>query len=219
MRFNKVLEKYRKYSFSERDKGERFERLMQAFLLSYPLYASKFTNVWMWDEFPAKKDFGGKDTGIDLVAKTKEGDYWAIQCKCFQESSVIDKKAVDSFLSTSSRTFKDDQFKTTGFSQRLWLSTTDKWGSNAEEAIRNQTIPFNRFGLSQLKQAEIDWELLEKGITGEQVRTNKKTIREHQLNALEAVNKHFKKEDRGKLIMACGTGKTYASLKIAENEK
>ena len=218
MRFNKVLEKYRKYSFSERDKGERFERLMQAFLLSYPLYASKFTNVWMWDEFPAKKDFGGKDTGIDLVAKTKEGDYWAIQCKCFQESSVIDKKAVDSFLSTSSRTFKDDQFKTTGFSQRLWLSTTDKWGSNAEEAIRNQTIPFNRFGLSQLKQAEIDWELLEKGITGEQVRTNKKTIREHQLNALEAVNKHFKKEDRGKLIMACGTGKTYASLKIAENE-
>ena len=81
MRFNKVLEKYRKYSFSERDKGERFERLMQAFLLSYPLYASKFTNVWMWDEFPAKKDFGGKDTGIDLVAKTKEGDYWAIQCK------------------------------------------------------------------------------------------------------------------------------------------
>ena len=112
MSFNKVLEKYRKYSFSERDKGDRFERLMQAYLLSDALYASMFSDVWMWEEFPAKKDFGGKDTGIDLVAKTKEGDYLAIQFKCFQESSQIDKKAVDSFLATSSRTFLNEQLQT-----------------------------------------------------------------------------------------------------------
>lgn len=83
MDFNKVLEKYRKYSYSEKDKGERFERLMQAYLLTDPQYAYKFKKVWLWSEFHGKDDLGGGDTGIDLVAITVEGDYWAIQCKCY----------------------------------------------------------------------------------------------------------------------------------------
>ena len=99
--FNRILNKYRKISFSERDKGDRFERLMQAYLKSDPKYAYRFKNVWLWTEFPGKLDLGGGDTGIDLVGLTLEGDYWAIQCKCFQEGSTIDKPAVDSFLSTS----------------------------------------------------------------------------------------------------------------------
>jgi predicted helicase len=103
MKFQDILSKYRKYSFSERDKGDRFERLMQAYLYTDPKYANLFKYVWMWNEFPAKKDFGGKDIGIDLVALTHEGDYWAIQCKCYQESTQIDKPEVDSFLSTSGK--------------------------------------------------------------------------------------------------------------------
>ena len=105
--FNIVLEKYRKISFSERDKGDRFERLMQAYLLTDPKYSYRFEKVWMWSEFHGKSDLGGNDTGIDLVALTVEGDYWAIQCKCFQENSSIDKPAVDSFLATSSKEFKN----------------------------------------------------------------------------------------------------------------
>ena len=105
MSFNNILAKYRKISFSERDKGARFERLMQAYLLTDPKYAYRFKKVWLWEEFPGKNDLGGGDTGIDLVALTIEGDDWAIQCKCYQETSLIDKPAVDSFLSTSSRTF------------------------------------------------------------------------------------------------------------------
>jgi len=136
MSFNKILEKYRKVSFSERDKGDRFERLMQAYLLTDTKYAYKFKKVWLWSEFPSRKDFGGTDTGIDLVAQTIESDYWAIQCKCFQENTTIDKPAVDTFLSTSSKEFKDDNMKTVSFSHRLWISTTNKWGSNATEAIR-----------------------------------------------------------------------------------
>jgi len=111
MSFQKILDKYRKIAFSERDKGDRFERLMQAYLNTDPKYAFKFKNVWLWDEFPGKIDLGGGDTGIDLVALTHEGDYWAIQCKCFQEDSSIDKPAVDSFLSTSSREFKNEQMQ------------------------------------------------------------------------------------------------------------
>ena len=123
MTFQHLLDKYRKISFSERDKGDRFERLMQAYLQTDPEYAHRFKKIWLWNEFPGKNDLGGGDTGIDLVALTNEGDYWAIQCKCYQESAIIDKPAVDSFLSTSSRHFKAENLKTVGFSHRLWIST------------------------------------------------------------------------------------------------
>lgn len=216
--FNTILTKYRKISFSEKDKGERFERLMKAYLLTDPKYAYKFKKVWLWAEFPGRKDLGGGDTGIDLVALTNEGDYWAIQCKCYQESSTIDKPAVDSFLSTSSRHFQGEDLKTYSFAHRLWISTTNKWGINAQDAIKNQNPPVSRINLYDLINAPLDWEKLDNGITGEVARNNKKTLRPHQTEALTNTNNHFKNHDRGKLIMACGTGKTFNSLRIAENE-
>lgn len=216
--FNKLLENYRKISFSERDKGNRFERLMQAFLKTDPKYAYRFKKVWLWNEFPGKNDLGGTDTGIDLVALTHEGDYWAIQCKCFDEEAVIDKPALDSFLSTSSRGFKNEELKTTHFSNRLWISTTNHWGVNAEEAIKTQHPPVTRVNLYDLQESPVDWEKLEKGITGEVARAKKNKLFPHQKEALENTHQYFKKKDRGKLIMACGTGKTFTSLRIAENE-
>jgi len=218
MSFTKVLEKYRKYSFSERDKGDRFERLMQSYLQTDPKYAYQFKHVWLWNEFISKKDLGGKDTGIDLVALTHEGDYWAIQCKCYQKTATIDKAVVDSFLSTSGRTFLNAELKTVGFSNRLWISTTNHWGGNAEETIKNQTVPIQRLSLTDLENAPVDWEKLEIGVHGENARTKKHIIKPHQLEALTKAHNHFKTSDRGKLIMACGTGKTFASLKIAEHE-
>ncbi|WP_223816161.1 restriction endonuclease [Adhaeribacter rhizoryzae] len=219
MSFQKILDKYRKISFSERDKGERFERLMQAYLKTDPKYAYLFKKVWLWDEFPGKNDLGGSDTGIDLVGLTLDGDYWAVQCKCYQENTIIDKPAVDSFLSTSSREFKNENLQTTRFTQRLWIDTTGKkWGSNAEEAIRNQHPPVTRLNLYELREAPVDWEKLEQGIHGETARTPKKNLRGHQKEALTKTNEHFKTDERGKIIMACGTGKTFTALRIAENE-
>lgn len=130
MTFKQVLEKYRKLSFSERDKGSRFERLMKTYLQTDPKWIAKFKQVWLWEDFPGRRDLGGSDTGIDLVAQTHDGEYWAIQCKCYDEKASIDKAAVDSFLSTSSRTFLNDQLKTTGFAHRLWISTTHNFTSN-----------------------------------------------------------------------------------------
>ncbi|WP_339812758.1 type ISP restriction/modification enzyme [uncultured Imperialibacter sp.] len=218
MTFNQVLDKYRKISFSERDKGDRFERLMQAYLQTDPRYAHKLKKVWLWNEFPGKLDLGGGDTGIDLVALTHEGDYWAIQCKCYQETSVIDKPAVDSFLSTSSREFKNEALITTRFAHRLWISTSNKWGSNATQAISNQHPPVTRLNLFDLIESPVDWEKLENGIHGEAARTPKKTLRPHQKDSLDKAHEHFKTAERGKLIMACGTGKTFNSLRIAEHE-
>jgi len=218
MTFQKILEKYRKISFSPRDKGERFERLMQAYLLTDPQYSHQFKRVWLWNEFPGKDDLGGSDTGIDLVALTYHNEYWAIQCKCFTENALIDKPAVDSFLSTSSREFKGEDFKTTRFSQRLWISTTNKWGPNATEAIKNQNPPVTRINLHDLVDAPVDWEKLEQGIHGEKGRTGKKNVYPHVLEVRDKVHAYFNENERGKLIMACGTGKTMTSLKIAEKE-
>ena len=218
MAFQKVLDKYRKISFSERDKGDRFERLMQAYLKTDPKYAYLFKKVWLWNEFPGKDDLGGGDTGIDLVALTNDGEYWAVQCKCYQETAVIDKPSVDSFLSTSSRKFKNENSKSVGFSHRLWISTTNSWGPNATEAIKNQHPPVSRLNLFDLQESAVDWEKMDSGISGEQSRITDRELRPHQQEAQEKTHQHFKKFDRGKLIMACGTGKTFNSLRIAETE-
>jgi predicted helicase len=220
MSFNSILTKYRKISFSERDKGDRFERLMKAYLLTDRKYADKFKKVWLWNEFPAKSDLGGNDTGIDIVALTNDGDYWAIQCKCYEEGTIIDKKAIDTFFTTSGRTFKDiDELKTTSFAYRLWIDTTGKpFSSNANEAFNNQNIPAGRLGLYDLMEAPVDWKKLDEGITGEVARNSKKQLRVHQTEALTKTNDYFQNNVRGKLIMACGTGKTFTSLRIAEKE-
>ena len=218
MNFKEILHKFRAESFTEKEKGTKFERLMRSWLLTDPRY-NELEKVWLWEEFPGRKDFGGTDTGIDLVAKTELGDYWAIQCKCYAEDTAIDKPAVDSFLATSSRTFTNEvTFQTTRFSNRVWISTTAHWGSNAEEAIRNQEPPVTRIGLADLNSSPVDWQKLLDGLTGDSALVKGKKPREHQLTAISKAYAHYMVDgnDRGKLIMACGTGKTYTSLLIAE---
>ena len=214
-----ILSHFREKSFTEKEKGTQFERLMRAWLRTDPRYADRFEHVWLWEDFPARQDFGGKDTGIDLVAKTHDGDYWAIQCKCYAENAVIDKPSVDSFLATSSRTFNNEvTFQTTSFAHRLWISTTNHWGPNAEEAIQNQNPPVSRVNLYDLDHSSADWGKLFEGLEGKAALAGKKQLRAHQREALEAAHLHFQNHDRGKLVMACGTGKTFTSLKLIEQE-
>lgn len=188
MTFDNLLEKYRKTSYSERNKGTRFEKLMQGFMKTYPPYLGKFNEVWMWNEFPFRKDFGGKDTGIDLVARTVDGDYWAIQCKCYQTSSRINKPEVDSFLSTSSKTFQDELGRTTKFAQRLWISTTDKWNHEAENTIAQQDPPVARIGLYDLRNALIDWDKLDQGIFGTAAIQKERVPKDHQQEAINSAH-------------------------------
>lgn len=218
MTFNQILDKYRKEARNQREKGDKFERLMVGFLQTDPIYTSLFKSVCLWKDFIGRHDLGGGDSGIDLVAVTHEGDYWAIQCKCFQDGTTLDKGALDSFLSTSSRSFKGEDHKMTKFAYRLWISTSSHWGINASKAVENQHPPFKRLTLSDLRFSPVDWEKLENDIHGEAARTKKKSLRPHQFSAMNSTHEYFKTNDRGKLIMACGTGKTFNSLRIAENE-
>lgn len=215
--FTKIIDKFRREAWSERDKGFRFERLMQAYLKTTSLYAGRFEEVWLWSEFPCHDQFGGKDIGIDLVAKTFSGEYWAVQCKCYADDSYISKPDVDTFLSTSGKTFEVDGIEY-AFAQRLWISTTNKWNSAAELTIKKQTPQVTRLNLIDLEADDVDWEKLEHGLYGKASRPKPFAIMEHQRKAIDRVHEYFKTSDRGKLIMACGTGKTFTSLKIAENE-
>ena len=215
MKFDDVLAKYRSISFSERDKGTRFERLMRAYLLTDPKYT--FKNVWLWEDFSVREELGGIDTGIDLVAETAGGEFWAVQCKCYEESKKIDKGDLDTFISTSGRTFTYESSEV-GFAARLFVSTTDVWTSNAENVIKGQAIPVIRINLNDLRNAPVDWDKLESDTHGEAARVQRHTLKPHQSEAVDKVCEYFKHRERGKLIMACGTGKTFTSLKIMERE-
>ncbi len=212
-----VLRNIRKESSTEVAKGTAFEKLMQRWFQTEPLY-NYLAKVWLWSEFPSKNDFGsGHDLGIDLVAKTDTGEYWAIQCKCYAESATIDKGCVDSFLSTSSREFNDEDGLTkVRFSRRIWVSTTEKLGPNAEATLKNQHPECSRISLYDLRNSHVDWEKLANGEKGKNALGKGKQLRPHQLEAISKAEEYYKDHDRGKLIMACGTGKTFTSLRLVE---
>ncbi|MDR1110887.1 MAG: DEAD/DEAH box helicase family protein [Deltaproteobacteria bacterium] len=218
MDFQDILRKYRAEAFSQRDKGDHFERLMANFLRTYPPYEGEFAKIWLWKDCPFHKSISpsGKDIGIDLVLRNVDGGYWAVQCKCLVEDAYVNKQAVDSFLGASGKRFRDEAGRESVFSNRLWIATTDNWSAEAERELDNQTPSVNRIGLANLDAADVDWDKLDRGLHGREARPPRKTLMEHQSIALEKAVEHFKEHDRGQLIMACGTGKTFTSLKIAE---
>src|SRR5574344_1274330 len=212
MTFTDILELVRQ-SATEKEKGNKFEKLMKRFFQNDNRYKGLLSDVWLWDEFPYKEDLGGRDLGIDLVAKTNEDTYWAIQCKCYAKETVIDKKAADSFIATSSRGFGEKgKLK---FALRVWVSTSNKWGANAEETLNNQNPPVTRLTTADLDESSLDWNALWQGKT--EIKHKTKKPMDHQKEAVQKANDYFKDHDRGKLIMACGKGKTYTSLLITES--
>ena len=211
MTIDGLLDTYEIFAMSEVEKGERFERLMRNFLLTYPVWRGIVSNVWRWKDFPFKNELGGKDLGIDLVVKTVDGDFWAAQCKFYSESTPINKSAVDSFISNSARTFDGDK----KFSRRFWISTSDNFTANASEMLKNQSPAVEMINLAMLRRAQVNWTLLDNNFSKEEALIVRK-LRDYQLNAVKNAREHFRTNDRGQLIMACGTGKTFTALKIAE---
>lgn len=205
---DQLLQSYREAAVTEREKGTYFERLACAYLRADPVQVEEYSNVWSWADWAAENDWNGRDVGIDLVAKLRnEEGFAAIQCKFYSARHRIQKADIDSFISASGRA---------PFVRRVVIDTTEvPWGANAEEMIAGQSIPVVRLSLSHLRDSQIDWTLF--GARGEAVLSAKKTLRPHQIEALEAVRAGLSDADRGKLIMACGTGKTFTSLKIAED--
>lgn len=208
---NGLLEQFKELYRNQRDKGTSFENLIKSYLLIEPKYSSYIEEVWMWKEFPYRSAVG--DTGIDLVAKTYQGEFWAIQCKFYDEDYSISKADVDTFLATSSKSFSVHGVKTS-YSYRFIISTTDKYSKNAEDVLIDQNPPVRRIGMVDLLESEIDWKQF--SINNEIQLKEKYKPKPHQRKAIDDVIEGFKSNDRGKLIMACGTGKTFTSLRIVE---
>lgn len=201
-----VLDQLRAQSTSEADKGSKLEELMAQFLRTDPVYAEQFSDVFLWQEWPGRD--GKHDTGIDLVAVDRlTGAHVAIQCKFYAPGSTIGKTDIDSFLSASGKE---------GFAQRIIVSTTDKWNGHAEDAIQGQQIPVRRIGMADLEASVVDWDAFDWAKPQVLPVSDKKKLRPHQQEAITAVTAGLAIHDRGKLIMACGTGKTFTSLRLAE---
>ena len=178
---------------------------MRAYLATDPLYAERFEQVWLWQHWPGR---GGKaDTGIDLVAAEGDGGTCAIQCKFYDPAHTLEKSDIDSFFTASGKA---------PFTSRLIISTTDKWTTHAEDALDKQQIPVTRLRVRDLADSPIDWSGFVPSEPGKIELRARKVPRPHQQAALTGVMKGLEDAERGRLIMACGTGKTFTSLRIAE---
>lgn len=202
-----VIRAIRNGTDGNRDRGTRFEELMLQYLSTDPTWTDQFTRVWMWADWPgAEQD--KRDTGIDLVAQDREtGGFCAIQCKFYEPKHTIQKDDIDSFFTASGKG---------GFTRRMIISTTEKWGVHAEAALDDQQIPVTRLGLSDIANSPIEWHMPTGGAPLEMQLKAKKKPRKHQEEAIAAVFAGLAGSNRGKLIMACGTGKTFTGLKIVE---
>ncbi|MEX1027962.1 MAG: type ISP restriction/modification enzyme [Candidatus Paceibacterota bacterium] len=201
-----ILEQFRDEARNNRDLGDRFERLILRFFELDPIYADRFDKVWMWNDWPNKGAVG--DVGIDLVARDRAtGEHVAIQCKFYLPEHTLAKADIDSFFTAMGR----EQF-TSG----MIVSTTNKWGKNADDALNHQTKPVTRISVHDLEASPINWSRFDARRPQDLDRKPKHELRPHQQEALDDVINGFKEADRGKLIMACGTGKTFTALRIAE---
>ena len=202
----KLLDTYREAAATEREKGTYFEELTICYLKNEATYKDLYSDVWMYSDWAKIQELTKTDTGIDLVAKTRGTDeFHAIQCKLYAKDHTLQKSDIDSFFTASGKKY---------FTNRIIVCTTNKWSKPAEDSLSDQYPPVNKIDLHDLENSQIDWTQYQP--KAEPVLKPQKVLRPHQQDAYDAVEKGLKAADRGKLIMACGTGKTLTSLKIAE---
>lgn len=208
MSLRELLSRYRVGAASAREQGTYFERLVEVWLRNAPTQKPQFSRVMTFGKWAEENRFDQRDTGIDLVAELADspGDWCAVQCKFYREGHRIQKSDIDSFFTASGKR---------PFTRRMIVDTTGvQWSEHADEALRDQIVETTRVGLSDLEESGIDWEAFLATDTVKLVA--RKLPRPHQIEALAAIREGLAKADRGKLIMACGTGKTFTGLIIAE---
>ncbi len=193
-----ILDRIRNESRDEAEKGRWFEQLFMRLALQQPEF--EIDRIWRWPDWPEREELtglDGRDMGVDLVAQRTSGEYVAIQCKCYDERHTLGKGEIDKFLGGSQQPI---------FRLR-WIVATCRWGPIAERAIRNAHPQVTQIDFRQYLSVEVEeqdarrpvqepWPLQEEAIE----------------DAVGGLTNH----DRGRLIMACGTGKTFTALRIAE---
>ena len=206
--FRSILEELDAKAWNSVEKGQSFERLTKAFIERDKGQSSRFEQVWLWSDWPGN---GGRhDIGIDIVAKERDsGDIVAIQCKFYSPTATMYLQEISTFLAACGETT---------FSSGIIVSTTEKWGNNVENALQNRDKPISRWGPEIFENSSVDWQVFDIDQPADVNQRETKTLRDYQESALDDVLKGFEISDRGKMIMACGTGKTFTALRIAERQ-
>lgn len=186
-------------STSAAQRGRWFEQLFKECVEG--LKEFDVDKIWSWRKWPDRLAItgrDGRDWGVDLVAELNDGSRVAIQCKCYSDGHRVRKEDVDSFISESRPSWFDLR----------WVVSTSDWTVAAEVAIKGQTPPVRRINFLDYLEREIR----------EFRQPDQRDPKPLQIDAIEAVCNGLVTEghDRGKLIMACGTGKTYVSLRVAD---
>ena len=189
-------------------RGKQFEHFVKWFLKADPEWATQVDQIWLWEEWPER---WGADCGIDLVFRHKNGECWAVQAKCYSPDYDITKHDIDKFLSESNRPL---------IKHRLLIATTDRIGGNAKQVCDGQEKPVIRFMFSDFEKAPLDYST-DFASLSQGKRKPRPTPNDghhpHQPEAIDAVVRGLQTANRGQLIMACGTGKTYVTLWIKEH--
>jgi predicted helicase len=187
-------------------RGKQFEHFVKWFLRNDPEWATQVDEVWLWNDYPGQ---WGRDCGVDLVFKDKNEKTWAVQAKCYSPNHEITKSDVDKFLSESNR--KE-------IHHRLLIATTDRIGANARQVLDGQEKSVIRYHLSHFESTAVDYpDSIERLSVGK--RKPPPEPRPHQIEAIDNVISGFQTTDRGQLVMACGTGKTFVCLWVKERLK
>ncbi|MCR5662166.1 MAG: DEAD/DEAH box helicase family protein, partial [bacterium] len=188
---------------TEHDKGMRFEAASRYYLRNDPLYRNKFSQVWAWADSPY---CNGHDIGIDIVAQdADDGTLWAIQCKCYDDGATLTEKELGTFYSAAHHAT---------YPHTMIISTTGRYSANLDKVAREHDTV--RIDASKMNDAELDWEpfIYNRPEAGKRVLYE---VRPHQRRAIDDILRDFNRGiTRGKLIMACGTGKTLTALRFAE---
>jgi predicted helicase len=199
-----VLTGIREIASDEHDKGDRFERLMLHAFRTDRTFRQQFSEVWRWMDWPGRS---GMDIGVDLVARDSQGRLIAIQCKFYAPTATLTKEEIDSFVALSGQK---------QWSRRIIVATTDLWSTNAEKSLEGHAVPVERIGIDDLDAMTVEWSSYDVTNPAGLKPTARHVLLPHQVKAVDAVRAGLDKADRGKLIMACGTGKTFTALRIAE---
>ncbi|EOF50873.1 TPA: DEAD/DEAH box helicase [Enterococcus faecium] len=207
MTFDELIQLAREQSSEiQRDKGTLFEKIAQIYFKNEPTYKNLFSDVWLLNEVPEEYAIPKKDTGVDLVARNEAtGELTAIQAKFYDNK--IYKRHIDSFLAELGKSY---------YSDGIIVYSLDSLSSNADEAINQLSKPVAQIGLSDLRNSQVDWESFIPSRPNEVKVKNVKKTRPYQNDAINLTMDYFKENDRGQLIMAPGTGKTFTSLKLVE---
>lgn len=188
------------------EKGRRFERLAKRFLEVEPKYADQFSQVWHWSEWPGRA--GRPDNGVDIVAQDRySGELVGVQVKFSDPEKKLQKGKLDSFFTEIGKV---------DFASGMVISTAVEWSSSAEAAMQSQSKRVTRVTPHQLTESTVDWSRYSIETPEALPQFDRKEARKYQREAIADVISGFTRADRGRLIMACGTGKTFTSLKLVE---